>query len=224
MNFGRICGFAIVGAVAGAVVAAALLASPSAYADDVATLPVPPFDPTGAFNVSGILAPPAGGVGSETPPEYSTIPGGFQLQYDETWPLSGGSYETHQLDDVYGLPENYFEHDSTVVTASEGVAPPVGTEWDTSIFSLPSWGYSQELFINHSLTTSAGTVDVFTPQYIPLLAAWSNEFYNGPAGIFDDLVSNNGAAVIPIIDIPATASTAAAADFGTLWSEFLGTL
>ncbi|MGB6208153.1 hypothetical protein [Mycobacterium sp.] len=223
MSFSRICGFAIAGAAAGAMLGAALLASPMAYADDVATLPVPPFNPFQVSNVNAPLGPP-GLTAVTTNEEWSTIPGGEQLQYDEAWTLSDGSYETHQLDDVYGIPESYFEHDSTVVTASEGVAPPVGTEWDTSIFWLPSWGYSQELFINYSLTTSAGTVDVLSPQYIPLLAAWSNEFYNGPAGIFDDLVSNNGAAVIPIIDIPADTSSAAAADFSTLWSDLLGTL
>jgi hypothetical protein len=219
----RSCGFAIVVAVAGAVLGAASLASPMAYADDVATLPIPPFDPFDASNVNAPLGPPVVTSVLTTNEEWSTIPDGQQLQYDEAWTLSDGSYETHQLDDVYGIPENYFEHDSTVVTASDGVAPPVGTEWDTSIFWLPSWGYSQELFINYSLTASAGTVDVFSPQYIPLLAAWSNEFYNGPAGIFDDLVSNNGVAVIPIIDIPADTSSAAAADFSTLWSDLLGT-
>jgi hypothetical protein len=219
----RICGFAIVGAVAGAVLGAALLASPTAYADDVATLPIPPIDP---FNVSvnGPLSPPAVAAGPMTNEESSTIFDGHQLQYDVALTLSHGSYETHQVDAVYGVPETYFEHDSTVVTASEGVAPAVGTEWDNSYFWLPSWPYSLELYVNNSMTTSAGTVDVFTPQNIPLLSEWSNEFYKGPAGIFDDIVSANGATAIPIIDIPATASTGAAADLGTLWSELLGTL
>jgi hypothetical protein len=223
MRSRRICGFAFVGAVTGAVLGAALLASPAAYADDVATLPELPFDPFDPRNVNGPLAPP-GLAESTTNEEWSTIPGGEQLQYDQAWTLSDGSYETHQIGDEYFDPEDYFEHDSTVVTASDGVAPPVGTEWDTSVFWIPSWGYSQEIAINYSMTTSAGTVDVFSPQYIPLLAAWSNEFYNGPAGIFDDLVARNGTAVIPIIDIPAITSPGAAADFGTLWSELFGTL
>jgi hypothetical protein len=223
MNSRRICGFAIVGAVAGAVLGAALLASPTAYADDIATLPIPPIDP---FNVSvnGPLAPPAVTAGPPTNEESSTIFDGQQLQYDEALTLSHGSYETHQVDDVYGVPETYFEHDSTVVTASEGVAPAVGTEWDHSYFWLPSWPYSLELYVNNSMTTSAGTVDVFTPQNIPLLSEWSNEFYNGPAGIVDDLVYQNGATVIPLIDIPADTSSAAAADFSTLWSDLLTTL
>lgn len=216
-------GFGVALGAAGVVLGAALLNSPMAYADDVATLPVPPINTTGDSNVTGPFDPPVVTSGPPTNEEWSTISDGEQLQYDQAWTLSHGSYETHQQDDVYGIPESYSEHDSTVVTASDGVAPPVGTEWDTSIYWLPSWGYSQEVAINYSLTTSAGTVDVFTPQTIPF-SAWSNEFYNGPAGTFDYLVHFNGDTAIPIIYIPAEMSPGAAADFSALWSDLLGTL
>jgi hypothetical protein len=221
----RIRGFAVVvAAAAGAILGVALLASPVAYADDVATLPVPPFDPTNVTAANSPLGPPALSGGVPTNLEDSTIFDGQQLQWDAAYTLPDGSYETHSVGDTYGEPENFFEQDSDVVTASEGVAPAVGTEWDQSIFWLPSGGYSLELYVNASMTTSAGTVDVFTPENLPFLSAWSNEFYNGPAGTFDDLVSYNGATVIPIIDMPAETSSAAAADFSTLWSDLVGTL
>jgi hypothetical protein len=220
----RIRGFAVVGAAVGAILGGALLAGPAAYADDVATLPVPPFDPTNVTAVNSPLGPPAVSGGVPTNVEDSPIFDGQQLQSDAAWTLPDGSYETHFVGDTYGEPENFFEQDSDVVTASEGVAPAVGTEWDQSIFWLPSFGYELELYVNASMTTSAGTVDVFTPENIPFLSNWSNEFYSGPAGLFDDLVSANGATAIPIIDIPAEASSAAAADVSTLWSDLVGTL
>jgi hypothetical protein len=86
-------------------------------------------------------------------------------------------------------------------------------------------GFEYTIFENESMTTAAGMVDLLTPENIPFLEGWTNEFYNGPAGIFDDLVSDDGGkTVIPIIDMPADTSSAAAADFSTLWSELLGTL
>ena len=86
----------------------------------------------------------------------------------------------------------------------------MGTEWSGETFQIPSWGFEYGLFENSSLTTSAGMVDAFTS----LQAPWSNDFYDGPAGIFDYWVN----------DIPAETSSAAAADFSTLWSDLLGTL
>jgi hypothetical protein len=214
---------AIVLGGAGTVLGAALLTGPAAHADDLATLPVPPFDPS---QVNSIYAVPPGlQDGLPTNSEQFNFFLYQQQQWDQAWTVSDGSYETRHVGDNFGLPEPFFVNDSDQVTASDGVAPAVGTEWDQSIFQLPGPGYETVLFENTSLTTSAGTVDTFTPENIPFLAAWSNEFYSGPAGMFDDLVSQNGAAtVIPIIDIPAEASPGAAADVSTMWSDLVGTL
>ena len=199
-----------------------------AYADDIATLPLLPINPLDiSINEGTPLAPPVAETDSRTPLEYSTIPSGHEIQYDDTYTLSGGNYETHSVLNVYGqYGPTFFEQDSEVVTASHGIAPPVGTEWDQSIVSLPIGGDSFSLYADTSMTTPDGTVDVLTPDSVLLPASleYSNEYYNGPAGIFDDLVSSNGATVIPIIDLPADSAPGAAAEVSTLWSELLGTL
>ncbi|WIM88122.1 hypothetical protein PT015_00930 [Candidatus Mycobacterium wuenschmannii] len=213
---------------AGAVWGVALLGSPAAYADDLATLPLLPINPHDiSFNLGTPLAPPLAEGATQTPQEEVNIPSGHEITYNDTYTLAGGSYETHSVSDIYFDPEQFYEQDSQVVTASDGIAPPVGTEWETSYAFLPSWGFSFELYENTSLTTPDGTVDVFTPTFveIPSSLEYSNEFYNGPAGIFDDLVSPDGTTVIPLIDLPADPSAAAAAaDFATLWSELTTTI
>jgi hypothetical protein len=212
----RIRGFAIVGATGGAIVGAALLASPMAYADDVATLPLPPYNPN---TLPSSLFPPGTG-GDWTNVEDSGFPS-YAVQYDQAYTVSDGSYEIQGVQEPSnGLPEPWFNYGSEQVISSDGVAPPVGTEWSGETFQIPSWGFEYTIFENESMTTPAGMVDLFTPENIPFLQGWTNEFYNGPAGIFDDLVSDNGGAtVIPIIDMPAETSSAAAADFSTLWSD-----
>jgi hypothetical protein len=220
MNSGRICGFAIAGAVAGAVLGAAMLASPMAYADDVATLPIPPFDPPRG---DSFYLPPGTG-GDWTNVQDSLFPS-YEVQYDQAYTLPDGSYEIQGVKEPYGggPPEPSYYYASEQVISSDGVAPAVGTEWNYETFQIPEPGFEYGLFVNTSLTTSAGTVDAF--EWEPSL--WVNDFYSGPAGTFDYLVYNIDTpeqTAIPIIDIPATTSTAAAADFGTLWSELLGTL
>jgi hypothetical protein len=220
MNSHRICGFAIVGAVAGAVLGAALLASPAAFADDVATLPVPPFDPPSG---SSFYLPPGTG-GDWTNVEDSNFPL-YEVQYDQAYTVPDGSYEIHGVQEPYGgPPEPAFNYSSEQVISSDGVAPAVGTEWNYEQFQIPSFGFEYGIFENTSLTTPAGTVDAFEwLQYPP----WANDFYNGPAGIFDYLVTDIGTpeqTAIPIIDIPADASSGAAAEFSTLWADLLGTL
>jgi hypothetical protein len=216
MNSRVICGFAIVGAAAGAVVSVALLAGPAAHADDVATLPIPPFDP---LYGNAIFLPGAGGDWTNV--QNSGYPS-YEVQYDQAYTLPDGNYEIHGILEPYpGDPYTTFSSGSEQVISSEGVAPAVGTEWTGESFVIPAFGDQFSIFANSSLTTSAGTVDLFTWQQAPV---WANEFYSGPAGIFDDIVNYNASTAIPIIDLPATASTGAAADFGTLWSELFGTL
>lgn len=215
MNSHHICGFAVVGAVAGAVLGAAFLASPPAYADDVATLPIPPFDP---LYGNAIFLPGVGGDWTNV--QNSGYPS-YEVQYDQAYTLPDGSYEIHGIGEPYGGgPLTAFSSGSLEVISSDGVAPPVGTEWSGESFVIPAFGDQFSIWANSSLTTSAGTVDLFTWQQSPV---WANEFYSGPAGIFDDIVNYNASTVIPIIDMPADNSSVAAADFGTLWSDLLGT-
>jgi hypothetical protein len=215
----RIRGFAIIiAAAAGAVLGAALLNSPAAHADVLPTLPVPPFDP----NNDDPLGLPGTG-GDWTNVQDSGFPS-YEVQYDQTYTIPDGSYEIQGVQEPYGgPPEPWFNYDSAQVISSDGVAPAVGTEWNGETFQIPSFGFEYGLFENTSLTTSAGMVDAFES----LQAPWANEFYSGPAGIFDYWVNGVGTpniTAIPIIDMPATASTAAAADFSTLWSELFGAL
>jgi hypothetical protein len=194
---------------------AAMLASPAAYADDVATLPIPPWDPS---HGDPIFLPGTGGDWTNV--EYV----GSEIQYDQTYTLPDGSYEIHAVQDPYNaFPEPWFDYGSEQVISSEGVAPPVGTELTGGDVQIPSWGFEYGLFEYSTLTTSAGMVDIVQS----LQAPWANEFYSGPAGIFDYWVNGVGTGqetVTPIIDMPATASAGAAADFSTLWSDLLGTL
>jgi hypothetical protein len=75
---------------------AALLATPMAYADDVATLPIPPFDPNTTF-----LVPP--GIGGDWT-NVEEIKPEFEVQYDQTYTLPDGSYEIHGVQDPYNAP------------------------------------------------------------------------------------------------------------------------
>jgi hypothetical protein len=216
MSSRRLRGFAVALGAAGAILGAALLASPAAFADDVATLPIPPFDP---LYGNAIFLPGAGEDWTNV--QNSGYPS-YEVQYDQTYTLPDGSYEIHGILEPYpGDPYTTFSSGSEQVISSEGVAPAVGTEWTGESYVIPAFGDQFSIFANTSLTTSAGTVDLFAWQQPP---DWANEFYSGPAGIFDDIVNYNGSTVIPIIDMPATASTAAAADFSTLWADLLGTL
>jgi hypothetical protein len=208
--------------VAGAVAAAAIgaAAAPAAHADDLPPLPVPPFNmqnlPEGFFN-------PPGSLGVPTNVEKFSIPGLYtSLQQDNPYSVSDGSYETHLIEQIFGggPPSVTYTSESEQVTASDGLAPAVGTEWDNSFLtaSLLPGLLPTQLFLDSSLTTSAGTADVF------MVLGLENDFYDGPAGIFDYLGFNgNEASFIPIIDIPAETSPAAATDFSALWSDLLAT-
>jgi hypothetical protein len=206
------------GGAAATALSAALLAGPVAYADDVATLPIPPFDP--ASGASFYLPPGTGAAWTNV--EDSGFPS-YEVQYDQAYTVADGSYEIHGVQEPYGgPPEPSFNYSSEQVISSDGVAPAVGTEWNYEQFQIPSFGFEYGIFENTSLTTPAGTVDAFESLQSP----WANDFYSGPAGIFDYWVNGVGTpneTAIPIIDMPAETSTAAAADFSTLWSDLLTT-
>lgn len=219
MSFPGVHGFGVaLGAAAGVVLGAALLNGPMAYADDAATLPIPPFDPN---HCASCFLPGTGGDWTNV--DYSGFPL-WEIQYDQTYTLPDGSYEIHVFQDPYnGPPEPWFDYSSAQVISSDGVAPPVGTEWTGGDVQIPSWGFEYGLFEYSALTTPAGMLDILHS----LQAPWANEFYEGPAGTFDYWVNGVGTGhetVTAIIDMPATASSGAAADFSTLWPELLGTL
>jgi hypothetical protein len=207
----------------GAVVAAAtgVAAAPAAHADELPPLPVPPFNlqnlPEGFFN-------PPGSLGVPTNVEKFSIPGLYtSLQQDNPYSVSDGSYETHLIEQIFGggVSSVAYTSESEQVIASDGLAPAVGTEWDFSGLTaelIPGVFLPTQVFLDSSLTTSAGTADVFS------VLGLENDFYDGPAGIFDYLGFNqNEASFIPIIDIPAETSPAAATDFSALWSDLLAT-
>jgi hypothetical protein len=216
----RIRSFAIIiAAAAGAIVGVALFNSPVADADVMPTLPVPPFDPPSG---ASFYLPPGTG-GDWTNVEDSGFPS-YEVQYEQAYTVPDGSYEIQGVQEPYGdFPEDAFSSSSEQVISSDGVAPAVGTEWNYEQYLIPAFGNEYGIFENTSLTTSAGTVDAFESLQSP----WANDFYSGPAGTFDYLVYDVGTpeqTAIPIIDMPATASTAAVADFSTLWSDLLGAL
>jgi hypothetical protein len=198
----------IVAAAAGAILGVALLNSPDADADVLPTLPIPPFDPPNGFFLPGT-------GGDWTNVEDSGFPS-YEVQYDQAYTVPDGSYEIQGVQEPYpGLPEDAFSSGSEQVISSDGMAPAVGTEWNYEQYLIPAFGNQYGIFANSSLTTSAGTVDAF--EWLPSDSV--NDFYSGPAGTFDYLVYDVGTpeqAAIPIIDMPAETSSAAAADFSTL--------
>lgn len=210
----------VVGAAASAFLGAVLLASPPAHADDLPTLPIPPFDtPSG----DAFYSPP-GTAGDWTNIVASGFPS-YEVQYEQAYTLPDGNYEIQGIQGPYPQsPYESFYSSSEQVISSDGLAPAVGTEWNYQQFVIPAFGNDYGIYENTSLTTPAGTVDAFEwLQYPPS----ANDYYNGPAGIFDYWVTGVGTGdetAIPIIDMPAETSSAATADFGTLWSELLGTL
>lgn len=214
MSLSNAGGAAVVfGAAAGAVLGAALCAGPAARAEGLPSLPVPPFDlPSGYFF-------PPGSAG--TPTNVESV--GLYTSEDIPWSLTGGDYQTHHVE--FGNPV-IFSYASDQVIDSTGTAPAVGAEWENSSLLLPLLGADFYLVGNSSLTTAAGMADAFLLPQLGVV----NDFYVGPAGIFDYLVSENGTfAAIPIIDIPFETSPGAAdfadaGDAGALWSDLTSLL
>jgi hypothetical protein len=190
----------LLAATAGALLSAALLGSPVASADDLPTLPVPPFDPLENYDYFN----PIGTAGAIT----NSVGGDSLYHFDQAYALSDGSYEVLDSHTALFLPEPFYIDDSQQVISSDGVAPAVGTVWDNSSVQIPSFGFSYALFDNSSLTTPDGTVDSF----IVPNSDWANIYYQGPAGTIDYLVHDFGTPDVsytPIFDIPAAGDTAA---------------
>ena len=79
-----------------ALVSAAFLGGPVAYADDIETLPLLPIAPATVSNPHGfVLGFPAAEEVSQTPIEHSTIPFGHESQWDDNYILADGNYQTH---------------------------------------------------------------------------------------------------------------------------------
>lgn len=209
----------------GAAVLVALTGAPAAHADDLPVLPTPPFNlPAGFFTAPGT-------PGAPTNAEDFTIPALYSSQeQDNTYALTDGSYETRLVRTLVGgvsgggaggngLPALGFSTEQ--VTSSDGAAPAVGAQWDTTGLALPLLfgvpGAVSQVLEDSRLTTSAGTVDMF------MLFGLENDFYYGPAGIYDYVgFRGNEASFIPLIDIPADGSSGA--DFSALWPELTATL
>jgi hypothetical protein len=189
---------ALLGATAGALLSAALFGSAVAQADDLPTLPVPPFSP---YDFT-----PVGTAGAIT----NSVGSGGIYHYDQAYTLPDGSYEVlFNHTDLFD-PEPFYSDVSDQVISSDGVAPAVGTYWDSSQFALPSFGFSFALFNNSILSTPDGFVDSFDVTN----SDFANIFYQGPAGTIDYLVNGYGTAEGPtytlLFDFPAAGDTAAA--------------
>lgn len=213
---------------AGVAVAAGLIGAaivPAAHADSLPALPLPPFDlPAGFFT-------PPGTPGAPTNSEDFTVPLLYSShEQDNSYTVTDGSYDTHLVEQIFGGVTggggggNGFPAlgiTTEEVTTSVGAAPVVGAHWDYTGLTVPLFfgvpGAVSQVLEDSRLTTSAGTADVF------MLFGLENDFYYGPAGIFDYIgFRGNDASFVPLIDLPA--ESAPASDFTELWPDLPATL
>lgn len=239
MSSRRIRGFAVVvGAAVGAALGAALLNNPVAYADQ------PPGLPFGLQPYPDIVPP--GSPGEPTGSEVSGIP--YLLwnnQETVTYSIIDGytrelmgEYVAKQ-DDSVGLPltlnGSYFQdfgllqNDSLQVIDSSGAAPAVGTEFGYSGVTIPLFNpitlniWPMPVLQDYYESDPTGTTQELF-QINLFGTAVGNYISSGPNGLLDELTYIGfGVFAIPILDIPAAASTAAVADAGSLWSDFAAT-
>jgi hypothetical protein len=191
----------LLGAAAGALLSAALLGGPVAHADDIATLPVPvpPFD-IGKLELQ--LLPP-GLAGTITGESGGVNTGDFSISpYEQAFTTTDGTYVVQATETQYSV---FYSDTSESVISSDGVAPAVGTAWDQSGLSVPVGLGEFEIFYNSQLTTSDGTVDIFSGPF-----GYENIYYQGPAGMIDYFGGPNETNFFPIFDFPAAGDTAAA--------------
>jgi hypothetical protein len=230
MNSRRVHGFAVVLGAAGAIMGAALLSSPVAYADG------PPPLPFGLQPFPDIFPP--GSPGEPTDSEVSGIPYLFwdnqeTVPYSiaDINPLQFGDYVANQeISTALGFNINgaffpnyaFFSNDWMQVIDSTGAAPAVGTVFDESTFAVPiiSPGppFLFPLPVLQSFYESDPTGTTQELFQIDILnVGLGNYISTGPAGLLDELtVEGIGNFAIPILDIPASASTGAATDAGAL--------
>lgn len=233
MSSRRVRGFAVVLGTAGAILGAALLNAPVGYADGPPPLPfgLQPFpdifppgtpgDPTDSA-ISGI--PYLLWTDQETVP-YST---------DDINPVQFGDYTANQQDSfALGIPLNlprdpgmaFFGNEWLQVIDSTGTAPAVGTVFDDSAFALPVFSpFTLNIAFLPVLQDFYETDPTGTTQELFQIDIFNiglgDYISTGPAGLLDELtVEGIGNFAIPILDIPATASTGAATDAGSLLSD-----
>jgi len=230
MNSRGIRSFAVVLGGAAAILGTALLDTPVANADG------PPPLPFGLQPFPDIFPP--GTPGDPTDSTISGIP--YLLWTDqETVPYSIDDIGTLQFGDyvanqentaALGIPVNlpdnfalaFFQNDWLQVIDSSGAAPAVGTVFDDSAFSIPLFSpitlnlAALPVLQNFYESDPTGTTqDLF--QIDIFNVGLGDYISTGPAGLLDELtVEGIGNFAIPIVDIPASASTAAATDAGSL--------
>jgi hypothetical protein len=188
-----------------------LLSCPSAYADDPPPLPSD-FDLPGS---------PGEETGLQTFGSYPLL---YSSQFQTPWAIYDqntgavlGDYVT-QSNNSGAL---FFDNSATQVIDSTGAAPAVGTEWDTSDLGIPVTigvpGELEPLQNFFESDPSGSTQDLFQINFLSD-AVLGNYYSTGPTGTLDELIffTND---VVPILDIPASASTGAATDAATLWSD-----
>lgn len=189
--------------VAGAVLGAALIASPAASAADSAPSisdVYPPGDTTGNTNVETSSIPYLYDFGHYNTP-YTVYDGANSVI---------GDYET-ETDRLSLGWFPYLGYSTQAVIDSTGAAPAVGTVWDEWAFGAQvGIGLIPPLFQNTYMSSPDGTVvDVF--QILPgMLGVNGNYFSAGPSGIVEGLWILG--TYIPILDIPAASALSADVD------------
>lgn len=212
--------FAIVlGAAAGAVLGVVLPNSPVAHADQ-------PFQ----FPDLTDMSPPGNEVPTDVqtsvlPPWYWTSQGTVQYTIiDPNTGHVGATYDATENNEAFLFAS--FENNITQVTDTTAGAPAVGTLWDDSGFSIPivigTYVLQWPVLGNDYESDPTGTTRDFSS--IDLGVQLGNYFSTGPAGTLDELTFQGPGFpfipfAIPILDLPAAASTAAATDAGSLWSD-----
>lgn len=192
---------ALVGAAAGALTGAALIASPTAYATD------PPPVPSLLD-----LAPP----GFRDPHVIEDI----SFPYLYNFFVANDTYTIYDHADVlgeYGAKETGFvvglvpviglAGNSVVVTDSTGAAPAVGTEWDGTALGL----FTPQLDFYHYAHMSSP--DGTSASLFEILGV-GNYFSTGPTGTLDEL--GFFGTWVPVIDTPASAAMSTGLDMGDL--------
>lgn len=204
----RLAGIAVViGGAAGAFLGAALLTSPAAYAD-AAPSPVD-FELPGSPGVDSPIQ------------QFGLCPLYCTGQFDTPWTIYDqntgdvlGDYETH----ASNLQALFLSSSSEQVIDSTGAAPAVGSLWNMSDLGIPVFfgpvaGLFEPLQNFYESDPTGVMQDLFQINF-GSAAVFGNYFSTGPTGTLDELIFLTNY-VVPILDIPAAAST----DAGSLWSD-----
>lgn len=215
MSSRRARGFAVVLGAAGAILGAALLDTPVAHADN-------PFQ----FPDLTDIGPP----GNEVPidvqtsglfPLYWNTQGTVEYAIIEPSGHAGPTYDATVNNEFFLL--GALENTMTQVTDTTAGAPAIGTLWEGFGFSIPiftgMYVLQWPVLGNAYESDPTGTTQDFFSLDVGVQLG--NYFSTGPAGTLDELTFQGPGFpfipfAIPILDIPATASTAAATDTGSL--------